>query len=271
MSAKHLGLFSVCLLALGCTQTLDFDSVSGGASSSALCTGDNPARQFCDDFDGQSVGSIWGGIEEQYGAVSNDSRASVSGTVSMLASSDGVDAGTIVRAVVKRAFPEHADSVVGIRASFDMRVDQFDPRAGAQIGAFALLFGPLDNFNQLVLNVNSTGDDISVQLAENAVSVADPSSTEDNGYAVHGPFSEPAPDTWTNIRVEVDVFKPDGGGNQLRIFLDGEQKFNGPLVLDLKGAEPRLELGLTWVDTVGTAADPWSVRYDNFVVEMTDL
>src|SRR5262245_59039951 len=55
-------LVPISVFAIGCTQMLDFDSVSKGSpetNASLPCSQRNPKPYFCDDFDGKPLGENW--------------------------------------------------------------------------------------------------------------------------------------------------------------------------------------------------------------------
>jgi hypothetical protein len=287
--------------ALGCSQGLDFDALSkdrdaaassssngddapsstpnggdaGGASAEgsalkdagrgAFCGSLSPAPTFCDDFDSKPIGALWDGVEDTNGIVGIDTVAFDSAPSSLAAKTSASPSGQSIRSVTKKSFTEFTGKPITLRMSFAMRVDQVDPNASAQIVAFGVLFGADGNFNQVVLNLNSTGSGVVAQVAENAQGP----TAADTGYEVHGPFSKrPPAGDWTDVRIEIDVHDTTGTGNSLRVYFDQEVQYDGALVVPLKGGTPRIELGIGWANTPSA---PWSVRYDNVVVDLKNL
>ena len=292
------GLFSasIALLAfsaasLGCSQGLDFDALSkdhdaapssastagdAGAASAdgstsseagktAYCASLSPAPTFCDDFDTKPIGEQWDGVEDSNGIVGIDTIAFDSAPSSLAAKSSASPSGQSIRSVTKKSFTEFTGKPITLRMSFALRVDQIDPKTSAQIVAFGVLFGEDGNFNQVVLNLSSTGSGVVAQVSENAQGP----TTSDNGYEVHGPFDKrPSASDWTDVRIEIDVHNPTGSGNSLRVYFDQVVQYDGALILPLKGGTPRIELGIGWANTPSA---PWSIRYDNVVVDLKNL
>jgi hypothetical protein len=265
--------FGLALLGLGltsaCSVALDFDAVSAQESGNTGFCAKHPAPQaaFCDDFDGKPLGTVWSTLSQMNGTVAVDGKASTSTPSSMLSTISAVPAGGSVRAVSTTSFPLLNSKPLGFRVSFDMQVEQFDKNPSAMITAFAFLYGPLNNYNEIVLNLSSTGTDVKIQVVENA---------EAGGFDKHGPYPLSAPiGGWINVRLELDIRTPNGtppagATNTLRVYLNQAEQEDGPLQVPLNGDVPRMELGIGYEDT-SLARDAWSVRYDNFLVETAAL
>jgi len=264
----------------GCSLALDFDATSkdyaqsgggGGSNSGPFCAQHMaPPAVFCDDFDSTSLSAKWPGVPMSNGSATDDSAAFVSSPSSMLSVADAVPQGGQVRAVSTLSFPMYANSTkpFGLRTSFQMRVDQFDPTNGAKNIAFEYLFGSDSDFNQIVMNLVSSGTSVAIQVAENAQVMG--SST--SNYQLYGPFTiKPMDGQWIKVEVDVDLLMPSGSGNNLRVRLNDESQLDTPLMFPLKGGTPRLELGIGWVDSGTKPTQVWKVRYDNFLVEALNL
>lgn len=251
-----------------CSLALDFDATSEqaneGAGTGSYCAQHPvPPAVFCDDFDGQPLGVKWPNVEQTNGSATTDGGAAVSGSSSLLSIGNAVPVNGGVRAVGTLSLPNLTSRAIGLRVSFKMRVDQFDATSGARNIAFAFLYGPQGDFNQIVLNLVSTESAVSVQVAENAQKLGSPTSD----YAQHGPFiTKPTPGQWLKVGVAIDIVNPVGAGNKIRVTLDDKTELDTELQLPLKGETPRLELGVGWVDS-SKATQPWAVRYDDFLVE----
>jgi hypothetical protein len=270
MLRAHCGgiaaLLASAACAGGCTQTLDFDSVSQGSQgpatqSNGSCASRMPAPTFCDDFDYGALGDHWLDFEKVNGDYQINSSVSISPPNSLFSSVNPIAATDEVRAVVKTAFPQFAGTRGILDMSFDLYVDQVDTQQGARIIAFALLYGDTSKFYELVFNLNSTGSGASGIVTENTYPEG---LYEEHGYlgATHA--------KWVNVRIEVTVKNPTGVGNPLGVYFDG-QRSNSPtdeLKAPLIGGSPRIEVGVGWMDTTkGTGG--WSVRYENVVINWT--
>jgi hypothetical protein len=248
---------------------LDFDAVSAQDSNNPAFCANHPAPQatFCDDFDGKPLGTLWGTLSQMNGTVVVDSIVASSAPNSLLSTIGAVPMGGSVRAVASTSFPMLNGKSLGFRVSFDMLVEAFDKNPSAMVTAFAFLYGPLNNYNQIVINLSSTGTDVKIQVIENA---------EAGGYDKHGPYPVSAPvGGWINVRLELDLrtpsgMPPAGAENALRVYLAGVEQEDARLQVPLNGDVPRMELGLGYEDT-SVARDGWSVRFDNFLVETAAL
>jgi hypothetical protein len=267
-------LASSALLAVAstsCSLALDFDATSSEplAESKPFCAQHSgPPAVFCDDFDGEVLGTKWPLVEQTNGSARNDSAASISAPSSLLSIASPVGVRGSVRAVGVVSFASLSTTKVGLRISFSMRVDQFDPTSGAKNIIFDFLYGPLSDFNQIVLNLVSTETAVSVQVAENAQKLSDGTSM----YEQYGPFEiKPTIGQWMKVAIDIDIINPQGAGNTLRVRLDDQTALQTSLKLPLKGDKPRLELGVGWVDSETKPTQTWAVRYDDFLVETTAL
>ena len=251
----------------GCTLALDFDATSKEpiTHKPTFCAAHlTPPAIFCDDFDAEPLETKWPKIEVMNGAISNDSGASTSAPNSLLsvASPVGVTGG--VRAVSSVSFPDVTSTKVGLRISFNLRVDQFDSTVGAKTNVFDFIYGPVTDFNQVIVVLVSTGSAFSVLLAENPQTVGSPN----NLYHEYGPFPlRPALKEWTKVALDLDITNPFGSGNAVTFSLDDQVQLDSPLLYPLKGETPRLELGVGWVDSETMPTQTWAVRYDDFLVE----
>jgi hypothetical protein len=263
------GAFGAAAALPACSLALDFDATSAQPSpNTGFCRSHaSPPAVFCDDFDATPLGTKWPAVEQQHGSVRNDGAAARSAPNSLLSSVEPVAAGERARAVGSVAFPALTSAKVGLRISFAMRVDQFDRASGAKNVVFGFLYGPLDDYNQIALNLVSTETAVSLQVAESSPKVGD----EPGRSAQHGPFTTKPPlHDWTTIAIDFDINDPLGRGNALRVSLDGKLELDTQLTLPLKGDTPRLELGVGWVDTT-EPTQTWVVRYDDFLVEAVTL
>ncbi|HEX2674013.1 MAG TPA: hypothetical protein VHM25_24220, partial [Polyangiaceae bacterium] len=255
-----------------CSLALDFDKTSEkagqGVSTGAFCAQHEQVTvAFCDDFDGPPLGTKWPSVEQANGTVTNDAQAAVSGTSSLLSIANAVPVGAGVRAVGTKSFANLNAQPVGLRISFKVRVDQFDATSGAKNTIFDFLYGPMGDYNQIVVNLVSTETAVSIQVAENAQKAG--SATSD--YALHGPFdTKPTIGQWMKVDLNLDITQPIGTGNRLRVLLDDKQELDTTLQLPLKGDTPRVELGVGWVDS-SKPTQSWAVRYDDFLVDTVRL
>jgi hypothetical protein len=257
--------------ATGCTQLLDFDAVSkgapgqGGPNADIACSLRYPAPIFCDDFDGAPISDKWNDVEiKNAKMLLVDNATYRSSPDSLVSEVLGITTADQVRSVVKTSFPPFTGVPAQLVIAFDVFVDVVDPKAGARIIAFALLYGDVNKFHEFVLNLNSTGAKASGIFTEY--------SYPDNASFEHAVFA-PTKAEWLNVRIEIEVHHPDGTDNALRIYVGDAQghetQVNSPtdvLRSPMLPALPRVELGIGWMDTTkGTS--PWVVRYDNFSVD----
>jgi hypothetical protein len=267
---SRLAVLSLLGVLGGCSLVLDFDATSSqpDTSGAAFCGKHTQApTEFCDDFDGEALGMKWPLVEEMNGTARADATAFTSSPNSLLSTAAGVMPNSRVRGVGIITFSKLKDRSIGLRISFNMRVEQFDATPGAKNIAFDFLYGPNADFNQIVLNLVSTGSAVSVQVAENAQKVGDTTSQ----YQQYGPFTiKPTVGQWMKVEMDIDINQPVGLGNKLSVRLDGQNAVETQLAIPLKGDTPRMELGLGWVDATA-ATQPWAVRYDDFLVDSIGL
>jgi hypothetical protein len=237
----------------------------GGGSFCSMQTAPAMGQFFCDDFDTGQPQPFWT-VDQSNGSISVDDLVFRSMPDSMAAKAGAVVAGGAAqRAVAKLAFPKYANSMVNIDVSFDMYVDQHDPATmptPGKVTAFQLLYGPQDpnNFNQVAFNIVTTSTGVSAQVEENA-----PSPDGGDGYNLIGPYVVyPKVKNWTHVEIVIDILQPNGSGNSITVSLDGQAN-HSPLVVPLKGGQPRTELGIA---TGQVPAQPWTIRYDNFVAKL---
>ena len=250
----------------GCSLALDFDSTSNQpVKQQTFCAEHNtPPAIFCDDFDAAPLGTKWPKVEVMNGEATNDKGAATSAPNSLLSVANPVGVTGRVRAVSTVGFPDVNSAKVGLRISFNLRVDQFDSAIGAKTNVFDFIYGSVTDFNQVALVLISTGSAVSVLLAENPQKVGDPN----NLYHEYGPFPiRPALGQWTKVAVDLDILNPFGTGNAVRVALDDQMQLDAALFYPLKGETPRLELGVGWVDSEMMPTQTWAIRYDDFLVE----
>jgi hypothetical protein len=262
-------LLAATTLLTSCSLALDFDkTASEPRTETGFCQKHvGPPAVFCDDFDVDAFGSKWPAVEQTNGTAKDDNMAFLSSPNSLLSLANAVPMGGGVRSVGSIGFPALKSTKVGLRISFSIRVDQFDATSGAKNIVFDFLYGPVNDFNQIVVNLVSTETAVSVQVAENAQKVGSPTSD----YAPHGPFTtKPALGQWMKVAIDLDILNPVGLGNNLRVRLDDQVQLDTQLQVALKGDTPRIELGVGWVDS-SKPTQAWAVRYDDFLVETIAL
>lgn len=265
---RFVGALSLlaALVSGGCSLALDFDSLGEKPiKRQTYCEAhDTPPAIFCDDFDADAIGTKWPKVEVMNGEITNDKGPATSKPNALLSTAAPVGVTGRVRAVSGVSFPDVNSTKIGLRISFNIRVDQFDTAIGAKANVFDFIYGPVTDFNQVALVLVSTGDTFSVLLAENPQTVGEPN----NKYHEYGPFTfKPTLGQWTNVALNLDITNPFGEGNTVRLALDDELQLDTALLYPLKGETPRLELGVGWVDSELMATNTWEVRYDDFLVE----
>src|SRR5688500_2660551 len=171
MRWRNLGVCAVCCASLGCTQVLDFDSVStsvgqgGGGGSSNLgssCASRNPKPALCHDFDADPLGAFGIVVDGTNGSATKDTALFVTPPASFLAASKGGN--TRTRIVLEKAFPDFKDAKVSMTIDFDVYIEEMDKAAGARITPLVLLMGPLTDTNQVALQFVSNADTVAVRL-----------------------------------------------------------------------------------------------------------
>jgi hypothetical protein len=251
----------------GCSLALDFDSTSKEpVKPQPTFCGEHstPPAIFCDDFDAAPLDMKWPNLDVMNGEATNDTGAATSAPNSLLSVADPVGVTGKVRAVSTVGFLELSSTKVGLRISFNMRVDQFDSAIGAKTNVFDFLYGSITDFNQVLVVLQSTGSEVLVMLAENPQKVGD----SNNLYQQYGPFPiRPLPGQWTKVAVDIDILNPTGAGNSVRFALDDQMLLDTTLLYPFKGQTPRLELGVGWVDSEMMPSQTWAIRYDDFLVE----
>ncbi len=249
-----------------CSLALDFDATSARPSGAAdgFCSAHValPAV-FCDDFDQEPLGSRWPTVEQVNGSLGNDSGAARSLPNSLLSIAEPAPVGGGARAVGRVAFPALAAKKVSLRVSFALRIEQIDDTVGAQNVIFAFLYGPAADYNQLALSLVSTAAGVSLQLAEVSQRVGEPSGQ----YTPHGLLpTQPRLGEWLKVDIDIDINRPVGTDNAVRVALDDQLELDTPLELAFKGETPRMELGVAWADPP-MPPQSWAIRYDDFLVE----
>lgn len=252
-------------------------SQDGGVSGTGYCA-NLPAplqattKRFCDDFDDYSGTSAdnWDQTIAQNGKVSIDKISSRSKPASLLTETSAAASGVQAEADVLKAFSDFTDRGVAISIQFDLNIETWDTSSSAQIIAFEVIFkNSTAQFNQLVMNLNSLGTGgVTAQIAENSTGA----DGGENGYNSY-PFSNhPVTETWTHVEVDINVPNPTGTqSNSITVKLDGKTQISSQaLQIPLQGGTPYVHLGIGYVGTApNTAANPWTVHYDNFVADIT--
>lgn len=256
-------------LLLGCTQTLDFDSVSNGASQDSAkfsCATLTPAPTFCDDFDGKPPLEVWSKVAitpAGGGAnVAGNSTFSLSPPNSLLATTGANPAGTYVSSAAQKTFAGFEGKPMDAHISFDMLVENVDPTPGARVIAFQFLFGPSTQYNQLVINLTSTGTGVTSQFTDNLGGTMPATTSGDTQHV-------PEINQWVHVSFDLAVFNPSGQGNNAKVTIDSVSLFDTGLHYALLRDQPRLELGVPWVDST-LATRGWAIRYDNFQATLSE-
>jgi len=178
--------------------------------------------------------------------------------------------GGYVASIMQESFSSFEGMPISVHVAFDMFVEQVDNHAGARIMAFQFLFGLGDaTFNQLVINVTSTGPNVTTVFSENLGG---------KGMGSMGGDAQHVPDVghWGHVVFDLQAYNPSGmsdsagRGNTVKVTIDNTVLFNGALKYPLYKDKPRIELGIPYVDT-SIATQPWRMRYDNFQATLTPL
>lgn len=258
------------LFASGCTQTLDFDATSSGGTGKSVfsCTRDGVGAAFCDDFEGRSLQESWTKLEftpNSPGTITTDALDSLSPSHSMLVSYVGRPASTdFTQLVARKEFPDYASANISVVVTFDMKVEVVDTTSNARVSAFQFLFGNLESYNQLVLNLESRTTEVSSEFTEN---FGKP-KTNEYGTTPGGIRDVPNLGQWAHVRFELEVNQATGTSNTAKLFIDDLKLFDGALAYALFGLTPRFELGIPYVN-VEKATSPWTIRFDNVLATIT--
>jgi hypothetical protein len=252
-------------------------SSSGGSSSGSgggsFCSMQPSTTTFCDDFDEPNMGWMgnWDQPVQQNGLVSVDDQATPTAPSppnSLLTQTSAATAGIYTEADALKEFSQFQGKPIQIAATFEMNVQTWDQMNSALCIAFEVIFKTSSTqFNQVVVNLNSLGPGgVTAQIAENAQDV-------DGGIEPGGasyPFSDhPQTNAWVKVEVDLLIASPTGaGGNTVSVKLNDMPEVNAqPLKLALQGGPPVFHLGLGYVQA---PANPWAIRYDNFVVSIAN-
>jgi hypothetical protein len=227
----------------------------------------SPVPTFCDDFDGDRPTKKWTSViispSDGAGVVESNEDEPLSEPRSLVASVPGSFDGDVdyAASALSRTFAAFEGIPIRVHVSFDMRIEQFDPLANAHVIAFQFLFGDADDYNQLVLNLESRKRSVTAQFTE----------TVGTAFAQRAGEYENTPEAgeWAHVEFELDarnpLGKPSGGKNRVTLLVDDVKLFDDDLSFDLRGGKPRMELGIPWVDHK-LAQAPWRIRYDNVLV-----
>jgi hypothetical protein len=276
-------LLGCALCFVGCTSTLDFDAVSRGSSNgdgdgdssgdpnSFSCDAMSPAPTFCDDFDHGDVDEVWESVViapegmDNVGVLKNDGNASVSGDRSLLAiMNDGIK-GDYVAVAATQSFAEFEGKAFRATIDFEMRVEQIDNTPDHFATVFQFLLGADPSYSQLVLSLVSKGEDVSSRFRENISEPCPPAGcTKDHPFKNVPNLSE-----WAHVSFVLEQDDPGGSDNHVTVKVDDAVLFDGKLAFDLHKENPRIELGVPWIDGKGEDKS-WRVRYDNVLVNITE-
>ena len=272
-------LLALCLPA--CTQTLDFDAVSKGSNGSSSydptkfsCAALSPPATFCDSFDSKAPADTWSAVliapPTGGGSVAGDSTSALTLPNSLLATVPAITTPGYTASIVQQTFGTFEGQAMDVHVAFDMKVELIDSRPSARILAFQFLFGlGTATYNQLVLNLASTGTNLTSVFTQNLGGATQGSVAGDIAHA-------PELNKWAHVTFDLAVFNPNGSanvagqGNNAKVTIDGVTLFNAGLSFPLMLNQPRLELGIPGVDTSsGVGSQRWSVRFDNFQATLT--
>jgi hypothetical protein len=251
---------------VGC---FDFGSVSNGGGSSS--GGSSSGGSSGGGSSSGSGGGNWDQVFQQNGLVGADNQAmpaAPSFPDSLLAQTSMAVAGIYTEADALKEFSQFQGKPIQIAATFEMNIQTWDQTSTGLCIAFEVIFkNSGTQFNQIVVNLRSLGTGgVTAQIAENAQDV-------DGGIEPGGasyPFQHhPAPNQWVKVEVDLLIASANGaGGNTISVKLNDVPEVTAqPLQLALQGGPPVFHLGLGYVQT---PAQPWAIRYDNFVLSITN-
>jgi hypothetical protein len=202
---------------------------------------------------------------DDVGVLKNDGNASVSGDRSLLAIMNEGIKGDYVAVAATQSFPEFEGKAFRASIDFEMRVEQIDNTPDHFATVFQFLLGNDSQYSQLVLSLVSKGEDVSSRFREN---VSEPCPSE--GCTKDHPFkSVPNLSEWAHVSFVLEQDKPGEGGNHVTVKVDETVLFDGKLAFDLREENPRIELGVPWIEGMGNDKT-WRVRYDNVLVNFTE-
>jgi hypothetical protein len=255
---------------------------SGAVPSPAgfSCAAVAPAATFCDDFERSNLVETWSWTyvspeTPPAGAIVNDGQAARSGKGSLLAVvNDGVGPADYFAVIANKTFQQFEGKPIHVEVDFDLRVEQIDPGRGRRVMLFQFLFGTLaEGYGQLTLQLESSGLNAHARFIENdTVKPEAPGVVPPTLTVSHALKPVPNVNEWVHVRFTLDAVNPSGPGNHASMVIDDTVLFDGALNYALRRLEPRIELGIPWVDTeLITDQDTskiWRVRYDNVLVRI---
>jgi hypothetical protein len=246
---------------------------SSGSSGGPFCASISPTPTLCDDFDEANSAGFpnWDApnVSSGTGTVALASLA-FSKPNSMVANTTSLAQYAYGQADLSKSFSNYAGHALLVTLTYEMNVQTWDTNVGGEIFATGLVFvnsGP--EYHQVVLNLISTGGGVSAQIAENATGV----DGGVIGYQKHPISQHPMTSGWQKIEIDYSIPAYNGSsGNVVTVKFDGTTVLGSdPLTVPFSAGTPVVHLGIGSVSTSNGSASPWSVNYDNVLVNITSM
>jgi hypothetical protein len=174
------------------------------------------------------------------------------------------------QADLSKSFPNDAGHAVLITLTYEMNVQTWDPNVGGEIFAAGLVFvSSAAEYHQVVLNLISTGGGVSAQIAENATG----GDGGVIGYQKHPIPQHPITSDWQKVEIDYSIPAYNGSSsNVITVKLGGTTVLGSdPLTVPFNAGTPVVHLGIGNVGTSNGSASPWSINYDDVLVNITSM
>lgn len=244
------------------------------------CAKVSPRPFFCDDFESLDLYNHWSAVEvypsdPPGGTIEIDNRAARAGQDSLLVMvNEGLNACDDCIGLRADLTLPSLQGPTRLTAELDLRVEQIDATVGRRVNLFQVWWGsPEAGYTQHELQLESNGSNVWAGLVEFATA-AQPtgSSTEQPSPPAveHLWLLTPALSEWAHVVYTLDVMDSMGTANFVRLTIDDNVLFDGPLAFALHSAKAQLEIGVPWVDMASfkehDRSKTWRVRFDNVLV-----
>jgi hypothetical protein len=256
-----------------CTLALGFDEVSSGElspSAAFRCSALVPEPWFCDDFDGDGEPfAAWSRLEQSNGTASlNDEQYVSAGrsfkatTVSFPLGSEDISAYCAAELFIA----DLRDKPMLMTVSFQFMMESFDSSSDALVTPLSFAYLRDDGANFLDLDLVPTSGNA---LAFGERIAPELPAPDDSAY-LHGLVSGNPLQVgrWYHVELTFDIREPTGTDNLFSLVVDDQARKTAKFNFPLAGGTPELALGVTSISS--STIDPYTLRFDNFVVEVDE-
>jgi hypothetical protein len=267
--AAAVGLAASCA---ACSLTLGFDDLSAWSSpyASFRCSALKPAPRFCDDFDGPEVPfSRWSSFVVENGTASLDESTFVSPGRSFLSTSRAFQLGAddvSAAAYAQIDLEDIPNEAIRLTMTFEFMVESFDSSADSHVTLLSFDYDREDGGHLLDLDLVPVPG-LYLALGEQKF-ITDESEPE---IFLHDRLGGDAvvQGTWYHVEYVLEIREPNGAENYFAVNVDGEPRKTGQFMFPLAGGQPDIMLGISYL--AGSGANPWRLRFDNFLVQVEML